>query len=1184
MLGRSGCREVGLSLVDRITRALDERRLDPDRFERAACALLRDRYPWLSPIEGGTDLGRDADLYRPLSANSESRGRLLVTTGDPVANFRRSRPRWREEGLRVDQLVIACSQPVSGTTRKTIERLCRESSLPLPEIYGRDWLVAELVQSPHWREFLVGVRGRVDALAPRPFDVAAPDGELLGREDELAALRGALDAGSDVVLSGAPGVGKTRLLLELGATLLFVEPAAREHLADDLLSMEPTVVALDDAHLHSDVLQDLVRLRSQERLQFKVVAATWSDGLAEVSADLQSAVSVVADRLTLDHMDAIVRGAGVSSVRARRAILEQAEGRPGWALRLCETLVDGGGTDVVSGAALLDHVERHLRQASDSRATMDLLACAAALGTCSHDDLVPIAELVGIPLADASDSLRRLATNGLIDEVWDGWRLQPTLRAPLVARWFFGAARTRPWSTLKEAFPGRHRQLLASMLEAAEVDPSGPVARAAHEWARALPDPATWDEQDLRLVALYARLGEEEAQFASKGAIVAAAAPRQLRSSPWGSSYDAVGIAAAAVLRDCVRRWFNADAVMGLLDEAVTDGRPRPQTSDHAMRVLSGMTSHIDPDNGALFAARPLLLQYVETWLSRDQISAARWRIACEAVRCVFDPTVEGTWSEPGQAHSISIARGVESAARLSNLSSLWAKAADLLASAPPMPDAADGIIELIQLLEEWVRVAGGIGHGTQQVSGEQRAAATDGARAIYDTLRPVVARSPGLTVRTDQTLAYGRRWGVASLDDLPRLELDEDLQLLVGRREPGEDIDVWMEERAKASDELARRIAQRGPAQGVRFFAALLEQAALAGGGGESPLVASRLARALEHRSQWLPLARQANLAAFVFSLIVEGVRAGESLPVPEIERCLDHPSTRQAVVRAVLESQVMGDLEECVVGALASEDAALLESLFTKDAPDEVLRALLTHEVREIRATTAVSFSLGDEHGPGLLDDWRPDWEAALLEADQTTVKGHAQWRLGELIKRLAVNDPDLCSKWFATRLAMADSWWSAADEDDLAAAMKNLPQSHRERLARACCAEPPAVPLLRHLVGHDPELTARLLAEGVLKADYALAVLPDEHDGSTAALIPVLVRGGVPAEAIANRLSSPSGWSGRESDAIRADLAWFDSYRQATPEARRVCDLAMASLKVRLVAAQKRERDEAVRGLRF
>jgi hypothetical protein len=48
-------------LIDRIEQALD-RGVDPDVFERAASALLQCRYPWLSPVEAGRDLGRDRAL------------------------------------------------------------------------------------------------------------------------------------------------------------------------------------------------------------------------------------------------------------------------------------------------------------------------------------------------------------------------------------------------------------------------------------------------------------------------------------------------------------------------------------------------------------------------------------------------------------------------------------------------------------------------------------------------------------------------------------------------------------------------------------------------------------------------------------------------------------------------------------------------------------------------------------------------------------------------------------------------------------------------------------------------------------------------------------------------------------------------------------------------------------------
>jgi len=66
-----------MPLIDRLERALDSG-VDPDIFERAASALLEDRYPWLSPVEAGKDFGRDADIYGVIPGDRESRGRLLV--------------------------------------------------------------------------------------------------------------------------------------------------------------------------------------------------------------------------------------------------------------------------------------------------------------------------------------------------------------------------------------------------------------------------------------------------------------------------------------------------------------------------------------------------------------------------------------------------------------------------------------------------------------------------------------------------------------------------------------------------------------------------------------------------------------------------------------------------------------------------------------------------------------------------------------------------------------------------------------------------------------------------------------------------------------------------------------------------------------------------------------------------
>jgi hypothetical protein len=159
-----------LPLIDRIEQAL-ARGVDPDVFERAASALLQLRYPWLSPVEAGRDLGRDADIYRVRPGDPESRGRLLATTGDPLSNLKSSHKSWLKEQssgeFRVDALVITTTNNLTGTTRKKIDEYCRLHGLPLPEYYGHRWLVDALKSDAHWRETLIGIRGRLDAPAGR---------------------------------------------------------------------------------------------------------------------------------------------------------------------------------------------------------------------------------------------------------------------------------------------------------------------------------------------------------------------------------------------------------------------------------------------------------------------------------------------------------------------------------------------------------------------------------------------------------------------------------------------------------------------------------------------------------------------------------------------------------------------------------------------------------------------------------------------------------------------------------------------------------------------------------------------------------------------------------------------------------------------------------------------------------
>ncbi len=73
--------------LDRIEQALATRRLDHNLFERCAQDLLIETYPGLTPIPGGTDWGRDADIH---GIGTEIPTRLLATASRTLEGVRKN--------------------------------------------------------------------------------------------------------------------------------------------------------------------------------------------------------------------------------------------------------------------------------------------------------------------------------------------------------------------------------------------------------------------------------------------------------------------------------------------------------------------------------------------------------------------------------------------------------------------------------------------------------------------------------------------------------------------------------------------------------------------------------------------------------------------------------------------------------------------------------------------------------------------------------------------------------------------------------------------------------------------------------------------------------------------------------------------------------------------------------------
>jgi hypothetical protein len=202
--------------LDRIEQALASKRLDHNLFERCAQDLLMETHPGLSPIPGGTDWGRDADIHE---TNAEVPTRLLVTASRNLegvrSNMLKGIASMKEHGISFDRIVLANPAQLPQLDRNSLADSARRRGATVDAVYDRGFFASRLRRDGHWRSRLLGLSADPITLSRLPPDLAeSPWAQLplVGRDDklqEIAATEG------DLVVSGSPGVGKTRLLASI---------------------------------------------------------------------------------------------------------------------------------------------------------------------------------------------------------------------------------------------------------------------------------------------------------------------------------------------------------------------------------------------------------------------------------------------------------------------------------------------------------------------------------------------------------------------------------------------------------------------------------------------------------------------------------------------------------------------------------------------------------------------------------------------------------------------------------------------------------------------------------------------------------------------------------------------------------------------------------------------------------
>lgn len=1174
-----------MNLNERITKKLDAG-IDADLFERCAVALMTNHYENVVGIEGGSDGGRDGDIIAPIADDPDSRGRILVTTGDSLSNLKSSHRTWKKfwdagQTFRVDQLVMITSNSLSDARRRNIETYCRNNDLPVPRIYARQWLVESLRRDPDLRVELTGVQGRLEALTTKAPEPSSSFTELFGRDEELNHLRAAVTQTIDVSLVGVPGVGKSRLLAELEGSVHFVDRLARDHLADDLFAIEPTTVVIDDAHLSLELLEQLVTLRSKEQFSFTIIAATWPGTEAPVEALLNKPTRVEVDRLARAALDQMVQALGVTGVRARSLVLEQSDGRPGWAAILSRLVINGAGDDLATGQSLLDQVAGLATAIAGNAVLNEALACIAALGAASLEDIEIIASHASVPYADLIAWLEVTAQGGLVERANDSWSVLAPLRSLIVASTFFGVRKRRSWVSFAAKFPQDER-LDRTVLDVAKDVPDKGVRALADRWFANISTKEV-DEIPLALVEVYSGIDETSADRAAVLARAVLGSPRETLTLYGDVTYDPLGTSAQNILRNAFRRACCREATHGLLDLAITDERPRHQHPDHPMRVIEDMAHYLDPDLGPVDTLRDQILKYTLEWFDEDP-DAARWQVLAEVTHYVFDPRVEGNWSDPSSHLNFTMSQGVMASEAMGSLLGLWDTIDVRVRGEAGSSITHRAVVQLCEVFDSWSAIAVGVTNNGVEASTEHKAVGARGADLVRSTLALLAKRFTAVPIRVNKQLALVSMWN-GGPTTLAELQVDDGrLARFIGVREPDDDIDVWMADRREQWTSLARELDKLTAAEGVTEYKRLVAEASVLDGNHEGASFAGMLAEHVTNSCAWLEAAIRAVARPLVAPLITQARADGADID-DLVMSAVGVPELRPEVLRAIThEDGELDDLARTILDGLTDDDVLLIGDLWIHESVTPILRELLIHPRVLVRALAAVTFREGARgRGPALPEELRPAWRTALVGATPDQMPHHSRWRLGEILKHAVTTDPELCADWFIAN-ARTSGFSSRARRlvQSFPDVLRNLPQAQKRRIVTTLDAET----LIQSgyagdVLGTDAKLASDLLAEGVVAGEVLLRSLSGYRDHTVEALAPALLAAQIAPQRIVDEALGNRNWSGDESNAILSDLEFFAKLSNRQPELDEVCTLAAEELGRQLEATRAREKQDRRHG---
>lgn len=1095
--------------------------LDPLVFEECAVNLLQANWHGLVAVPGGRDDGFDGAVADGKSIEPFP---LIVTTGARlVENLKKNLDSAKRAGRKPKKAMFATSRRVRPAIRRSLYKAAQEQNTTLIQTYDQDWFAMRLYREPQWCKRLLGISGRPHALSAFPISRRPALGdEVLGREQEMRWLQNTHD---DCLLVGEPGSGKTFLLsaLVLEGKALFLVDEDREQIANDLRSLRPNAVIVDDAHVSPSSLANLTQIRDELHADFRIIATCWPGDADTIGIHRKLELR----RIDADTMIEIIKSVGIHGPNELLYFIRrQASGRPGLAATLAHLCILGHVAEATSGEGLIDSIARDLDQVleSDSLRLLAPFALGGDAGARKED----VAERLGMSLFDASSKLAKLGAAGVLREKAHSCISvePPPMRWVLVRRMFFGGPASLPVDRFLPIVQNRTdslETLIGARARGADVSDLERLLQEANSE---------------RLWAAYASMGPDACRFA-------------LTQHP-----EMIGGLAEASLANIPEK-----AIPMLLSRMEADCKGS-QVSESALSPLEKwIKARNYQDLSEALRRRQTLVRCAEVWWRESRNSAISIAVMCTAL----SPDIEFVSQDPGAGTRITITRVTLQESVIGPLATSWQIVMRVVSGGTDIP-----WISLLDLIETW-RCA------QLPDDAETQKAAREFLTRMLSDLSSASQQNPGVQHRI-ATLARNANLSVNT-------KLNAEFECLHPQDVyDAEDFEKAHQSFAERAQELAKQW-KHYTVDEIAGQLGYLEHQARCAGITDLPL-APELCRALAAQHPDLVSALEVfmreRLSAYLLEPFLRKAVESECPAWPYVAKCINNPRYAALGVEYAL---CYEDAPSDILSAALEKVRDIPRLTDRCCAAGKISKKSLNELYQSPEASTAISAAIGTwkalqyAQAKNELDQaWR---QAFLRSAEERISDIDGYW-----IERILEKDGELAPKWLIRMLNSDQSYLGYQAQETAKKITASLDTAQRLSVLSSIRPRQQTVGIpevICALVGNDTTVYGHLLQSADLKCYHLSPLQGEPSDDWRNVAILALKFGYSCDEVVYANLNTGRTWVRNESDMWADRRRQYEKLKDdEDSRIAKVSKLGAQAVSSLEQQARQREREQAVYGL--